>query len=112
MGVVEHVKEIAELVRKYDDADLYRQILDLREEVFDLREENLRLKKELSRIFESGTTDAELERRGNVYFRVSTEPNVKEGPFCMTCWDSDQLLVNVIMNDEGYFKCGRCSRSS
>ena len=47
MGVSDilgHAKEVAELVRKYNNMELYQKIVDLRDEIFQLSEENLSLK--------------------------------------------------------------------
>ncbi len=33
MGVVDHAKEIADLIKKYNDQDLYERIVALREEI-------------------------------------------------------------------------------
>jgi len=112
MGVVEHVKEITELLRKYDDAELYKKILDLREEIFELRDDNLRLKTELMRRTEAQNIESELIRKGSAYYRRKSDNEEESGPFCMTCWDTERKLVNVAgagyLNIQMQFRCGNC----
>jgi hypothetical protein len=36
-------KEVADLVKKYNDLDLYQKIIDLRDEIFQLREGRIRV---------------------------------------------------------------------
>lgn len=46
MSIVDHAKEIADLVKKYNDQDLYEKIITLREEILTLRQDNLELREE------------------------------------------------------------------
>jgi len=47
MGIIDNAKDIAELIKKYNDIELYQKIIDLRDEIFELREDNLKLKEKL-----------------------------------------------------------------
>lgn len=94
MGILDNAKDIAELVKKYNDQDLYQRIVDLRAEILELREENLRLREELNELQKATDISNELIREGNAYYRES-EDGQKLGPFCMACWDYDSKLVNV-----------------
>ncbi len=38
MNILDNAKSIAELVKKYNDQDLYERIIDLRDEIFKLKE--------------------------------------------------------------------------
>jgi len=50
MGIIDHAKDIAELIKKYNDAELYQKIVNLRDEIFELREDNLKLKEKINQI--------------------------------------------------------------
>ncbi|MDO9465541.1 MAG: hypothetical protein Q7J67_09635 [bacterium] len=111
MGILDHAKELAELIKKYNDQDLYQRIVDLRDEIFALREKNLNLKEELRVIKADRDVEAQLTKERNVYFRV--DPNgTRSGPYCMMCWDSDRKLVNLTQEDGGYTWCLRCIKES
>lgn len=107
MGALEHIKEIAVLVQKYQDQDLYQRIVDLRDEIFDLREENLSLKEKLKEIQDAADISSQLVREGNFYFHKLPDGS-KAGPYCLACWDGDRKLVNVQMFAFGHYQCGRC----
>jgi hypothetical protein len=47
MGIIENAKDIAELIKKYNNIELYQKILDLRDEIFELREDNIKLKEKI-----------------------------------------------------------------
>jgi hypothetical protein len=113
MGIIENAKEVAELVRKYNDLDLYQKILDLRDEIFALREENLALRERMKEFEKAQVIAKEIRRDGNVYRRRSSD-GTESGPYCMTCWDADRKLVNVILSKDRFgthFRCGRCHKA-
>ena len=47
MGIIDNVKDIAELIKKYNNVELNRKIIDLRDEIFELKENNLELKEKI-----------------------------------------------------------------
>jgi hypothetical protein len=107
MGLLENIKDAAELAKSLGNIDFYSQIVDLKDQVLELRDENRELKEQNRRLRDSGEIDAELERSGNLYYRPTSDPAIKPGPFCMTCWDTDRILVNVSL-EAGYAKCCKC----
>ena len=106
-GALEHVKEIAALVKKYEDQDLYQRIVDLRDEIFALREENLSLKETLKQMQDAADISDDLVREGNFYYRKLAGGS-KAGPYCLACWDGDRKLVSVQLYRYGQYQCGRC----
>jgi hypothetical protein len=107
MGALENVKEIASLVQKYHDQELYQRIVDLRDEIFALREENLSLKETLKQMQDAADISDQLVRESNFYYRKLANGN-RSGPYCLACWDGDQKLVNVQLGAYGQYLCGRC----
>ena len=110
--ILGQAKEIAELVRKYNNMELYQKIVDLRDEIYKISEENLSLKERVKELERQQDISAELARDGNVYYRA-VEGGKKIGPYCMACWDADRKLVNLILGNDAYgngtIKCGRCT---
>lgn len=97
MGAIEHAKEIADLVKKYNDKELYERIVTLREEIITLREERNRLTEQVAELQEAMAVDADLVRDGNVYYIEEGEG--RHGPYCMACWDYDRKLVNLSVSN-------------
>ena len=110
MNIIDHAKELADLIKKYNDQDLYERIVTLREEILTLREENLSLKEEVKRFQATTDISGRLIREGNCYF-LNDDENRKH-PYCLTCWDSDRKLVNLILSEDRSGKritCGICA---
>jgi hypothetical protein len=106
-NIVDHVKEIATLIQKYQDQELYQKIVDLRDEVFELRESNLELKEQVRKLTERQNLQDQLVREGNDYYRQ--HPNKgKLGPYCSTCWDADGKLIHLT-DMGGYTHCFICA---
>ena len=112
MGIIEHARDIAELVKKYNDQDLYERIVALREEILTLREDNITLREKVKRLTDAATIQDDLVRHGNCYYRKNDTEH--EHPFCLTCWDYERKLVGLILGPNYYdggttIKCGVCS---
>jgi hypothetical protein len=93
LDIVQQAKDIAEMVRKYQDQDLYERIIALREDILGLREDNLRLKEENKTLSDAANIQHELMRVGNEYYRK--DDTQRKQPYCMTCWDYEHKLVNL-----------------
>ena len=96
MGIIEQAKDIANLIKKYNDQELYQKICDLRDEIFDLREENVSLRQQLSDINKNRDLREKLIRDGNCYYM--TEDAGRVHPYCMVCFDYDEKLVSLILD--------------
>ena len=106
MGVLENVKEISELIKKYNDQDLYERIVELREQILSLREESLQLKEEINHLKKAEKVKGNIIKDGNCYYKKSDE---KRGqPFCMTCWDVDRRLVSLLKEPRNTISCNIC----
>jgi hypothetical protein len=110
MGVVENVKEIATLIQKIDNVDLYRKILDLQAQVMNLEEENAKLRTDNSDLRDR------LEVKGSLVFNkdcywLPRADNGPDGPFCSNCWDTRTQLVRMIRcGNPAFSECPTCKR--
>ena len=68
MSIVENVKEVADLVKKLGDVDLYRKIVELEQEVFDLTRQNRKQEEEIVRLNELVITKQKMIFRKPFYF--------------------------------------------
>src|SRR5258708_28116744 len=91
MGVIENAKEIADLVKKIGDIELYRKIIALESEVMDLTREKRQLEHKVEEL------ERALVMRQKLVFK---EPfYLAEGdntPFCASCWEGKQQAVHVV----------------
>lgn len=105
MSVVENVKEIADLIKKAGDVELYRRIVNLEGEVLDLTRRN----RELENMIE------ELQRTLNVSkklcFRAPFYWAQGDGvPYCPRCWEEKQKTIHAHSSVQGstWYQCPVC----
>jgi hypothetical protein len=75
--------------------DLQGQLLTLQVSVLEQEVENRTLVNELSRLRECRETERKLERVFGAYMLVES-PREKFGPYCVSCWDSKQVLQELV----------------
>ncbi|HDL01438.1 MAG TPA: hypothetical protein ENH23_04315 [candidate division Zixibacteria bacterium] len=105
MSIISNAKEIADLVKKLGDIELYRKIVELEGEIIELTCEKRELDDELIKL--------------NALLKTSKEMNFKEPfycvegdstPFCPRCWEADKTQVHL--NDTNTigspWKCPNC----
>jgi hypothetical protein len=90
MGAVENVKEVADLIRKFNDIDLNRRIVNLENEVLDLSRDKRRLEEKVEEL------ERTLKLRKDLYFY---EPfywmKGDTTPYCPRCWEAQNAAVHV-----------------
>lgn len=79
------IKNISELIKKYNDLELMKQIVALQIEVFDLQTENLALKKQV--------TEREKMQRNEPHGYYYKEGD--EVPHCPKCWEGDGKAISL-----------------
>ena len=92
MDALGTIKDISVLVRKYNDIELMKQIVDLQNQVFELQQDNLRLQKEVTELKRSSDVDRTMVVRPpfNYYYQEG-DPI----PFCPTCWERDRKRIHL-----------------
>jgi hypothetical protein len=106
MGLYDGIKDVAKVLQKADNIDLYKQLLDLssqalelQNEVAKLQSENISLKKELE-------VEDDIERYENLFVtRKSDDAKIK---YCSHCWDAERKLIQVDCYSSGGFRCPHC----
>jgi rubrerythrin len=91
MGVVENMKDVADLVRKFNDIELNRRILKLEEEVLDLSRDKRRAEEKIEELERALKFKGELTFKDPYYWLEGDK-----SPYCAGCWDSKHLAVRVV----------------
>ncbi len=89
-----------------NDLQLKQILSDIQGKVYELQEENRDLREEIENLKNIDIVRGELKKKGNAYYKAD------EGPYCLTCFDSEGKLVNLILSTKTAvkFKIGRCSK--
>jgi len=106
MGILDNAKDIAKLIEKYNDAELYKKILDLRDEIFELRENNLNLKTEIKALKEEKNINNKIVFEKPYYWLKDGDK--KDGPYCQKCFDDDKKLIRLQEHKNGRWYCLVC----
>lgn len=105
MNIVENVKEIATLIKKLDDVDLYRRILTLEQEVFELNEENRLLNVKIKNLKNIEDITSKMSFKIPFWYMDGDEI-----PYCPQCWENDKKTIHLIDVQEHGYECPRCDR--
>ena len=105
MGAIENIKEVADLVQKMGNIDLYRKIMTLEDEIFQLTRQ-LRdsiLKNE--QLEESLKFKGKMEHRPPFFFVAGDKI-----PYCPNCWEAGKQPVHMINQYGGgkRWDCPKC----
>lgn len=92
MGIVDNLKDAAELAKAVGNMELYRKIVELEGEVIDLTRVNREIEAEL------GEARLQLQLRSKMSFGAPFwwQEN-DETPFCPSCWELKGAAIHVVL---------------
>jgi len=100
MSIVGDIKDIAEVLQKADNIELYKQVLNLQADAMKILDDNRELKEKVHDLEEKLKIQEDVEFKDNAYWKKSDD----DGPFCVPCWDGKGQLMRMI-DDEGNVSC-------
>lgn len=107
MSLYESIKDVANIVQKADNIDLYQKILDLQQEALDMIEENRDLKEKIRQLEDNTNIEEKLVFKENKYY-LKKENGIEVGPFCTVCWDINKKLVRLHFESGTKYNCNAC----
>ena len=90
MSIIDNAKEIASLVQKLGDIDLYRKIVELEGEIIELTKEKRQLDEKLSEITRSQVIIDKLHFDAPFYTNADSSEL-----YCARCIESDRRAIHV-----------------
>lgn len=110
MGLVENLKNLADLTQKAGQLELYRQLVAAEGEARELARANRRLEDRVEELERTLRFKEEIVFKAPLYY-------LKEGdqtPYCARCWEEDRHAIHVTRGsvDQGevYWNCPACQR--
>jgi hypothetical protein len=107
VGIIDNAKDIAELIKKMGNMELYEKIVGLQGQIFSLREENLKQKEQINNLKDQICTKQKVSYEAPYYWIIGKNGQ-KDGPFCQKCYDTDKVLVRLQDLKRGTWKCLSC----
>ena len=109
MGLYDGIKDVANVIQKADNIELYGKLLDLSAQALDLQNENKRLIEENNKLKEQEDLSSRIIRHKETYITLNGDKdNIM---YCSCCWDSLNKLIQVKTYDDGDFSCINCKNS-
>ncbi len=108
MAIYEMIKDAASLVRKMDNIDLYKKLLDIGEQALDLQNENANLKKEIERLNDIKKIEEDIQPQIEPYFTLKSDKDVINRYFCTTCWAREKTTIQMYYDGDRKLMCPSC----
>lgn len=111
MGLYEGIKDVASLVQKADNIDLYRKLLDLSAQALDMQAEIARLKEENAELRKVQDLESRIIRHPENFLTLEGES--EDIRYCPVCWGNEHKLIQLILYDGDYcrFVCVKCKNN-
>lgn len=110
MGLYEGIKDVAKVVQKADNIQLYSQLIELSAQALELQDEISALKLEIRELKKNNEISDRIQRHEQPFITLKDES--LSICYCSRCWDVDSRLVQVYCDtDRGTFSCPNCRNS-
>jgi hypothetical protein len=91
MSIIEDLKEIADLARKYNDDELNQKIVKLEEEIVEFTLQIGSLEEETQELKRTFSVSKKMKFKKPLYYQED-DPI----PFCPRCWEKDRKPVHLL----------------
>ena len=90
MSIISDVKEIADVIKKLDDIELYRKIIELEGQINELTRENRALEEQVKELQRQADVIEKLKWKNPFYFMEGDKT-----PYCARCIEAEKKPVHV-----------------
>ncbi len=108
MGLYEGIKDVAKVLQKADNIELYQKLIELSSQALDMQ----------AKITELTTENAGLKHRQEIADNIQFDKKgffitLKNDPdkikYCIHCWDTEKQLIHLRENEfNGSWRCPKC----
>lgn len=109
MGLYEGIKDVAKVIQKADNIDLYKQLIELSAQALEMQNEITRLSAENTELKRMKDIEGRIERHQAPFITIKDDQN--SILYCAHCWDYEKKLIQVKNYDTGAFKCTHCENN-
>ena len=107
MGLYQGIKDVANVVQKADNIELYKKLLDLSAQALDMQAEIAQLKEENAELRKGQDLESRIVRHDQPFLTIEGEADSVR--YCAVCWGKDKKLIQLrCQNHSGAFECSVC----
>lgn len=104
------IKNVADIVKRADNLELYAMLLDLQSKALELQEENAQLKQQLADRSRIESLRSHIIRHDQPFITLKDDDN--QIIYCAHCWDTKEKLIQVNTEPKpAVFTCPSCKNS-
>ena len=101
MDILKNLKEIGELIKKYNNIEAVTEIIDIQQEILNMQNEMFQIKKENEKLKSIKDIEKRIVRhKGDTYITLRDDDN--NILYCSRCWDKERKLVQLYEEYEAY----------
>ena len=93
MGLYEGIKDVAKVIQKADNIDLYKKLLDLGSQALDMQNELFNAQKRIQELeTELQKKDKVIRHTDGLYITLEGKEDIH---YCSTCWGKQGKLIQL-----------------
>lgn len=106
MGLYEGIKDVAKVIQKADNLELYKNLLDLSSQALDMQAEISALQKENEELKAKLFQKERIFRHKGLYITLEGE---EQGiVYCSVCYGKESTFIQMFDYDEECYRCPVC----
>lgn len=106
MGLYEGIRDIASVIQKADNIELYQKLLDLSAQALELQAQVNQLTNDNVELRQALNLKQGIIRHKKAYLTLPEDTiDIK---YCSHCWDAEHKLIQVVCHEVGAFFCPHC----
>lgn len=108
MGLYEGIKDVAKVVQKADNIELYQKLIDLSAQALDMQEEIIRLKEENNSLKNLNSIQVKVTKYNSYNYSgdpyITLNDDEKQIKYCARCFEVHGKLIQMNFRNE----CPQC----
>lgn len=109
MGLYDQIKDVANVLQKADNIELYGKLIDLSVQAFEMQQENIRLSSIINEYQKTKIIESQTIRHDKLFITLIGDENKTK--YCSHCWDFEKKLIQIEVCENQYFICPHCKYS-
>jgi len=104
MGMYEMIKDAINAAQKIGNIEIQQTLIEIQNQILDSQQEISRLRAENDALRDISELEKRIARNKSLTVVVLDDDD-EQIPYCSCCWDTDRKLVQIIIKDDGKFRC-------